>query len=67
MHDAMGIADPSGGLEKCWQAKELLRNPLTLARSGGPDRSLIWQRLTDFYTPLRGLRDRPAPPGGPGP
>jgi hypothetical protein len=46
----MRTADPSGGLEKCWQAKELLRNLLTLARTGGPDRSLIWQRLTDFYT-----------------
>ena len=43
-------ADPSGGLEKCWQAKELLRNLLGLARAGGPDRSLIWQRLADFYT-----------------
>jgi transposase len=50
MHDAMGIADPSGGLEKCWQAKELLRNLLSLARTGGPDRSLIWRRLADFYT-----------------
>src|SRR5664279_2003896 len=50
MHDAMRTADPSGGLEKCWQAKELLRNLLRLARTGGPDRSLIWQRLADFYT-----------------
>ena len=54
MHAAMRTADPSGGLEKCWQAKELLRGLLRLARTGGPDRSLIWQRLTDFYTPLRG-------------
>ena len=50
MHDAMRTADPSGGPEKCWQAKELLRNLLALARTGGPDRSLIWRRLTDFYT-----------------
>jgi len=50
MHDAMRTADPSGGLEKCWQAKELLRGLLRLARTGGPDRSLIWQRLTAFYT-----------------
>ena len=37
-------------LEKCWQAEELIRSLLGLARAGGPDRSLIWQRLTDFYT-----------------
>jgi len=49
MRDAMRTADPSGGLEKCWQAKELLRGLLRLARTGGPDRSLIWQRLTAFY------------------
>jgi len=49
MHDAMRTADRSGGLENCWQAKELLRNLLALAGGGGPDRSLIWERLTDFY------------------
>ena len=49
MHAAMRVADPSGGLEKCWQGKEKLRSLLALAGTG-PDRSLIWKRLTDFYT-----------------
>jgi transposase len=48
MHDAMRVADPSGGLEKCWQGKEMLRRLLTLAGTD-PDRSKIWNRLTDFY------------------
>ena len=49
MHDAMRQADPSGGLEKCWQGKEMLRRLLALAGTN-PDRTLIWNRLTDFYT-----------------
>ena len=58
MHDAMRSADPSGGLEKCWQGKEMLRQLLALAgsnptqaRSGTTDRR-----------PLRRLRNRAAPP-----
>ena len=42
----MRAADPSGGLEKCWQGKELLRQLLGLAGTD-PDRSLIWRRLSD--------------------
>jgi transposase len=49
LHDAMRAADPSGGLEKCWQGKEMLRQLLGLAGTD-PDRSLIWRHLTDFYT-----------------
>jgi len=49
LHDAMRAADPSGGLEKCWQGKEKLRRLLALAGTE-PDRNLIWTRLTDFYT-----------------
>jgi transposase len=48
MHDAMRVADPSGGLEKCWQGKEMLRQLLALAGTD-PDRSRIWNQLTDFY------------------
>ena len=48
MHDAMRAADPSGGLEKCWQGKEMLRGLLALAGSN-PDRNRIWNQLTDFY------------------
>ena len=48
MHDAMRRADPSGGLEKCWQGKEMLRKLLSLAGTD-PDRNLIWNKLTDFY------------------
>ena len=48
MHDAMRLADPAGGLEKCWQGKEKLRRLLALAGTD-PDRDLIWNRLTDFY------------------
>ena len=61
MHDAMRAADPSGGLEKCWQAKEMLRDLLALAGTDGPDRSLIWQRLTDFYTHCADSEIAPAP------
>ena len=68
LHDAMRAADPSGGLEKCWQGKEKLRRLLALAGTE-PDRNLIWTRLTDFYTHCAdsevaqlGLRGRPAPP-----
>jgi hypothetical protein len=61
MHAAMRAAHPSGGLEKCWQGKEMLRALLALAGTD-PDRSLIWNRPTYFYThTLRGLQDRPAP------
>ena len=49
MHDAMHAADPSGGLEKCWQRMEMLRRLLALAVTE-PDRNLVWTRLTDFYT-----------------
>jgi transposase len=49
MHHAMRSADPSGGLEKCWQGKEMLRRLLALAGKN-PDRNLIWNTLTDFYT-----------------
>ena len=48
MHEAMRTADPSGGLEKCWQGKEMLRRLLALAGSN-PDRNRIWNQLTDFY------------------
>jgi transposase len=48
MHDAMRVADPSGGLEKCWQGKEMLRALLALAGTD-PDRNRIWNQLTDFY------------------
>jgi transposase len=48
MRDAMRVADPSGGLEKCWQGKEMLRGLLALAGSN-PDRNRIWNQLTDFY------------------
>ena len=48
MHDAMRVADPSGGLEKCWQGKEMLRRLLALA-GNDPDRGRIWNQLTDFY------------------
>jgi transposase len=48
MHDAMRAADPSGGLEKCWRGKEMLRQLLALAGTD-PDRSRIWNQLTDFY------------------
>jgi transposase len=48
MHHAMRAADPSGGLEKCWQGKEMLRQLLALAGTD-PDRSKIWNQLTDFY------------------
>ena len=48
MHDAMRVADPSGGLEKCWQGKEMLRQLLSLAGTD-PDRSRIWNQLADFY------------------
>lgn len=48
MHDAMRTADPSGGLEKCWQGKEMLRALLALAGTD-PDRNRIWNQLTDFY------------------
>ena len=47
MHQAMKAADPTGGLRKCWQAKELLRHLLKLAGTD-PDWALVWQRLTDF-------------------
>jgi transposase len=48
LHAAMRAADPSGGLEKCWQGKEMLRSLLALAGTT-PDRGVIWTRLTDFY------------------
>jgi transposase len=47
MHQAMKTADPTGGLQKCWRAKELLRHLLKLAGTE-PDWALVWQRLTDF-------------------
>jgi len=40
LHDAMRAADPSGGLEKCWQGEEMLR-PLLALPGTDPDRSLI--------------------------
>lgn len=48
MFTAMRAADPTGGIEKCWTAKELLRQ---LLQQSGPraDRSRIWQMLTRFY------------------
>jgi hypothetical protein len=49
MHASMRAAHPSGGLEKCWQGKEMLRALLALAGTD-PDRSLIWNRPTYFYT-----------------
>ncbi len=61
MHDAMRRADPSGGLEKCWQGKEMLRPLLALAGTD-PDRNLIWNQLTDFYTHCADSEIAPAPP-----
>ena len=49
LRDAMRAADPSGGLEKCWQGKEMLRRLLAFAGKN-PDRTLIWNTLADFYT-----------------
>jgi transposase len=49
LHDAMRTADPSGGLEKCWQGKEMLRRLLALAGTD-PDRRVTWNTLTDFHT-----------------
>ena len=46
--EAMRRADPSGGLEKCWQGKELLRKLLKLAGTN-PDRGQIFNALTAFY------------------
>ena len=48
VQDAMRRADPSGGLEKCWQGKELLRKLLKLAGTN-PDRGRIFNALTAFY------------------
>jgi hypothetical protein len=45
----MARADPSGGLEKCWRGKELLRVLLALAGTE-PDRTRIWNALAAFYT-----------------
>ena len=45
---SMARSDPTGGLEKCWRAKEMLRGLLGLAGPGA-DRSLVWQHLTRFY------------------
>jgi hypothetical protein len=39
----MRAADPFGDLEKCLQAKELLRNLLALAAPVDRTRSLIWR------------------------
>lgn len=47
MHQAMKTADPTGGLQKCWQVKELLRHLLKLAGTD-PDWALVWRGLTDF-------------------
>jgi transposase len=60
LHDAMRVADPSGGLEKCWQGKEMLRQLLGLAGTDGPEPDLgAPDRLLHA---LRRLRDPPAPP-----
>jgi transposase len=48
VREAMRRADPSGGLEKCWQGKELLRKLLKLAGTN-PDRGQIFNALTAFY------------------
>jgi transposase len=48
VQDAVRRADPSGGLEKCWQGKELLRKLLKLAGTN-PDRGRIFNALTAFY------------------
>ena len=48
VQEAMRRADPSGGLEKCWQGKELLRKLLKLAGTN-PDRGRIFNALTAFY------------------
>ena len=45
----MRRADPTGGREKCWQGKGLLRDLLKLAGTR-PDLGRIWNALTDFYT-----------------
>lgn len=49
MRSAIRRADPTGGLEKCWQGKEMLRDLLNMA-GAVPDRGRIWNALTDFYT-----------------
>jgi len=46
--EAMRQADPTGGLEKCWRGKELLRSMLALAGTN-PDHTVIWNRLVGFY------------------
>ena len=51
LHDAMRDADPTGGLERCWQGKEMLRRLLALAGTD-PDRNLIWNRLSGYPTHL---------------
>ena len=48
VREAMRRGDPTGGLEKCWQGKEMLRDLLKLAGTT-PDRGRIWNALTDFY------------------
>ncbi|AZI57433.1 hypothetical protein EH165_03915 [Nakamurella antarctica] len=48
MLTAIRAADPTGGLEKCWQAKEKLRSVLSLAGTN-PGRSQVWNLLIDFY------------------
>jgi hypothetical protein len=65
LHDALRRADPSGGLEKRRQAKELLGDllgPRTHRWTGSePDLA-----ATDgLLHALRRLRDRPTPPAGP--
>ena len=49
VREAMRRGDPTGGLEKCWQGQEMLRDLLKLAGTT-PDRGRIWNALTDFYT-----------------
>jgi hypothetical protein len=49
LREAMTRADPTGGLEKCWRGKELLRDLLALAGTD-PDRTRIWNALAAFYT-----------------
>ena len=61
VHDAMHAADPSGGLEKCWQGKEMLPAATRTGRHGtGPEPDL--DQVDRLLHVLRRLRGRPAPP-----
>jgi len=59
VQDAMRRADPSGGLEKCWQGKELVRKLLKLA-STNPDHGQIFNVLVPAPSDGKVSPDRPS-------